>query len=185
MHLRWGPWVHGPEPLPGLGVSGLFQPPHGWVWVVGTDPGRARTGSDLDGVFSISSHSGFASLAVHCRPPPEILLSLASCVPWPLGLLKSSTGVPWWLSRLSIQHGHCCGLGSVPGPGSFHVLWAQPETKRNRELSPLKNFTASSEVGVTVGEWCSPFPCALVLWALMQASPATNGTKCLSSEGPY
>ena len=31
---------------------------------------------------------------------------------------KLSCGVPWWVSRLRIQHCHCCGMGSVPGLGT-------------------------------------------------------------------
>ena len=30
-------------------------------------------------------------------------------------------GFSWWLSGLSIQRCHCCGMGSTPGPGNFHV----------------------------------------------------------------
>ena len=30
-----------------------------------------------------------------------------------------SFGVPWWLSRLRIQHCHCCGMGLIPGSGTF------------------------------------------------------------------
>ena len=30
---------------------------------------------------------------------------------------KLETGVPWWLSRRKIRHCHCCGTGSIPGPG--------------------------------------------------------------------
>ena len=32
--------------------------------------------------------------------------------------IKSQTRVPWWLSRLGIQHCHCCGAGSIPGLGT-------------------------------------------------------------------
>ena len=28
------------------------------------------------------------------------------------------TGVPWWLSRLRIQHCHCCGTDSILDPGT-------------------------------------------------------------------
>ena len=30
-----------------------------------------------------------------------------------------SSGVPWWLSRLRIQHCHCCGSGCSCGSGSI------------------------------------------------------------------
>ena len=34
------------------------------------------------------------------------------------------TGVSWWLSRLRIWHCHCCGVGSIPGPGILQaVVW--------------------------------------------------------------
>ena len=31
-------------------------------------------------------------------------------------------GVPWWCSGLRIWHRHCCGAGTIPGPGTstFH-----------------------------------------------------------------
>ena len=39
---------------------------------------------------------------------------------------NSDVGVPWWLSGLSIQHCHCCGTGSIPGPGIF-ACWVPPK----------------------------------------------------------
>ena len=32
--------------------------------------------------------------------------------------IEKELGVPWWLQRLRIQHGCCCGMGLIPGPGT-------------------------------------------------------------------
>ena len=42
------------------------------------------------------------------------------------------TGVACWLSRLRIWHFHCCGLGSIPGPGTF-VCHKHDEKDKKRE----------------------------------------------------
>ena len=35
---------------------------------------------------------------------------------------KSGKGVLWWLNGLRIWNSHCCGLGSIPGPGTSASL---------------------------------------------------------------
>ena len=35
-----------------------------------------------------------------------------------VSFLKIFQSIPLWLSRLRIQLGHCCGSGSIPGPGT-------------------------------------------------------------------
>ena len=43
-------------------------------------------------------------------------------------LVINQAGVPWWPNGLSIQHCHCCdsdcccGIGSVPGPGTSDAV---------------------------------------------------------------
>ena len=44
-------------------------------------------------------------------------------------LKKCCWGVSWWLSRLRIQHCHCCGTGSIPCLGNFCMLWVWPKKK--------------------------------------------------------
>ena len=34
-------------------------------------------------------------------------------------VFKVIKGVPWWLSGLRIRHCHCCGMGLIPGLGTF------------------------------------------------------------------
>ena len=41
-------------------------------------------------------------------------------------------GVPWWLSRLRIWHCHCCGLGSIPGPGTS-ACWGNSQKKKKKK----------------------------------------------------
>ena len=52
----------------------------------------------------------------------------------------SIKGVPLWLSRLKIQHchccdsGYCCGVGSVPGPRtSAYCGYSQKEEKKKKK----------------------------------------------------
>ena len=45
---------------------------------------------------------------------------------------KEMTGDPWWLSRLRIQHFHCCGSGLIPGPGASACLRHSQKTQSPR-----------------------------------------------------
>ena len=50
-------------------------------------------------------------------------------------LIKSVMGVPWWLSRLKIQHCHCCSsgyicsMGSIPGSQTSTNCWCGGKKK--------------------------------------------------------
>ena len=54
-------------------------------------------------------------------------------------LLEIARGVPWWHNRLKIRHcrcygsGHCCGTGSIPGPGTSACL-RQGQKKKERKM---------------------------------------------------
>ena len=39
-------------------------------------------------------------------------------------------GVLWRLSGLRIQHCHCCGMGSIPGLGTFACCRHSPKEKK-------------------------------------------------------
>ena len=43
--------------------------------------------------------------------------------------LYKTGGVPWWLSRLTIQHCQCCGIGSI-WPRNFYMLQVQPKKRK-------------------------------------------------------
>ena len=46
---------------------------------------------------------------------------------------KSKTlGVPWWPSRLKIWFCHCCGSGSIPGPGTS-ACQEKPKMRRKKK----------------------------------------------------
>ena len=45
--------------------------------------------------------------------------------------------VPWWLSRLRIQHCHCCGSDSVSGLGTSpcHWVWLKTNKQTNKQTN--------------------------------------------------
>ena len=47
--------------------------------------------------------------------------------------------VPWWLSRLKIWHCHCCGTGSILGPGTLHAVGAskKKEEEGNQRIGNI------------------------------------------------
>ena len=62
-------------------------------------------------------------------------------------------GVPWWLSWLRIQCHHCCGLGLIPGLGTytFPVLPTKQinEAKKYKESLEEKNVIAVTHINTS------------------------------------
>ena len=79
--------------------------------------------------------------------------------------IKSSPRVPWWCTGLRIWHchcsssSHCCGRGSIPGPGTF-ACWRcaftpNPPSKKNpyplEEAISLQKLYVCMYLFTTVG----------------------------------
>ena len=91
------------------------------VWFSNTEPGNNL-------LFSSSSVYKVDQVLVLVTEYLYLFFLLAifylwATVQWGF-IAKIMSGVPWWLSGLRIQHcqyrgsGHCCGSGSIPGPGT-------------------------------------------------------------------
>ena len=61
-------------------------------------------------------------------------------------------GISWCHSRLRIWRCHCyslgcfCGVGSVPGPGNFHMLWAWPKLKLKLFLGRIQFLVSENRL---------------------------------------
>ena len=51
-------------------------------------------------------------------------------------LKRKHRGVLWWLSGLRIWHCHCCGWGSVLGPGTSVCCVHGPKNPQTQNLKP-------------------------------------------------
>lgn len=58
-----------------------------------------------------SGHTDQASRLMYVKAPPQDIVHILE--------MTVFLGAPWWLSGLGIQHCHCYGAGSIPGPGTF------------------------------------------------------------------
>ena len=62
-----------------------------------------------------------------------------------------------WLSRLKIRLCNCCGTGSIPGQGNFHIPQAQ--TKKggggldNHDYEKAADFPQDTDPGVPLVAW--------------------------------
>ena len=72
--------------------------------------------------------------------------------------LKNVLGAPRGLRGLRIWHGHCRGLGSIPGSGTC-MLQVQPKKKKKKRLYEciqilvFIGFYKNKELAVHFGEW--------------------------------
>ena len=103
--------------------------------------------------------------------------------PWETAPVKSvSVGAPSWLSRLRIQHCHCCnsgyscGRGSIPGPGI--------STCRHSKNQKTKQKNPQQQQSISVSDTSVPAPhppdspCLFVCFlafCLFRAAPAAYG----------
>ena len=78
-----------------------------------------------------------------------------------------------WCSRLRIWccyycgSGRCCGMSSIPGPGNFCMLWAQPKTNTKPLCSRwLRPWDEHMVTAVGAGR-SRPFPPRQGAWLLL------------------
>lgn len=50
-----------------------------------------------------------------------------------------------WHSRLRIGHGHCRGVGSIPGPGNFHKAEGMAKKKMKEDVQAIAPFPPARE----------------------------------------
>ena len=111
-------------------VTFFHAHPHSLGWDTGTH--SAGLGFHPLENYTDPQNSAYSQSSTSPRPGPQF-----SC-------MKRVGGVPWWLSRLRIQHCHCCGMGSVPCPGTsfffffffFFLLFLGP-LPRHMEVTRL------------------------------------------------
>ena len=44
------------------------------------------------------------------------------------------------------RSGHCCAMGSTPGPRNFHMPWAWPNKKLKKKITATKPFPFSDSL---------------------------------------
>ena len=63
-------------------------------------------------------------------------------------LRNGQSGVPWWLSRLRIQHFHCCGTGLISGlgiPKTKNKILGVPDVAQWL-TNPTRNYDVAGSV---------------------------------------
>ena len=103
-------------------------------------------------------------------------------------------GVPWWRRGLRIWCCHCCGRGSIPGPGNFPMLPKKKVLTSNQTVSfkTVQNCVLSLNYRAQLSGQSHPHPLLLPLGEGAElirskfpvAQRVTNRTRIHEAVGP-